>query len=77
MKFLAVGGLVRIIVRYSNRDHGRGLSKNINKVITGIISTRICRKNNKGFVYLISYFLVVCTNTKIVLGLVKIFKTNN
>jgi uncharacterized membrane protein len=49
----------------------------MDRVITGIISIYIYRKNNKSFVCLISYFLVVCTNTEIILGLVKTLKTSN
>jgi hypothetical protein len=76
-KLLAVGGLVRIIVRCSSRDQDQGLNKSISRVIAGIINTCICYKNNKGFVCLIGYFLVVYTNAEIILGLVKILETNN
>jgi hypothetical protein len=76
-KFLAVGGLVRIIIRYSNKDRGRDLNKNTDRIITGIISIYIYHKNNKSFVCLISYFLVIYTSAEIVLGLVKTLKTNN
>jgi hypothetical protein len=76
-KFLAVGGLVRIIIRCSGRDRGRDLNKNVGRVIAGIVSIYIYRKNSKGFVCLIGYFLVVCTSAEIVLGLVKTLETNN
>jgi hypothetical protein len=69
--------LVRIIIRCSSRDRDRSLSKNTGKVIIGIISIYICYKNSKSFVCLISYFLVIYTSIKIILGLVKILKTNN
>jgi hypothetical protein len=77
MKFLAVNSLVRIIIRYSDRDQDRDLSRNIGRVITGIISMRIYRKNNKSFVCLISYFLVICTSAETILGLVKTLETSN
>jgi hypothetical protein len=72
-----VGGLVRIIIRRPSRDRGQNLSKNTGRVIAGIINTCICYRNSKGFVCLINYFLVVCTSAEIILGLVKILKTNN
>jgi hypothetical protein len=76
-KFLAVSGPVRIIVRRPGRNRGRGLSRSAGRVIIGIISTCICCKNNKGFVCLISYFLVVYISAEIILGLVKTLETSN
>jgi hypothetical protein len=77
MKLLAINSLVRIIIRYPSKDQGRGLSRSAGRIIISIINIYICRKNNKSFVCLISYFLVICINTEIILGLVKTFKTNN
>jgi hypothetical protein len=77
MKFLIIGGLVWIIIRYPGRNRGRGLSKNTGRVIAGVISIYIYYKNNKNLVYLISYFLVICTSAEIILGLVKILETSN
>jgi hypothetical protein len=53
------------------------LSRNTGRIIAGIISIYIYRRNNKSFVCLISYFLVICTSAEIILGLVKILETNN
>jgi hypothetical protein len=77
MKFLAVGGLVRIIIWYSSKDQDQGLNKNTGRVIASIISIYICRRNSKSFVCLISYFLVIYTSAEIVLGLVKTLEINN
>jgi hypothetical protein len=77
IKLFAVGGLVQIIIRHPGRDQGRSLSKNTGRVIIGIVSIYIRCKSNKGFVYLISYFLVICISTEIILGLVKTLKINN